>query len=202
MLYRVTEHNVISRRNPLNIHLYSGRRILKTHTSTGFLRRIKKCSALIIINRMNFLHKIFSISSAWGNVDTIILSIGTTRAIYNMPSSLSPSLSLSLSLSLRLSLTHTHCIHKHYNMYTSISLRHTHTHTHMEEHMHTHTHTCLMAMEMRTELTDDSICTLSFSFLLTTTGVISNSLLLLLYTYRHKNKKTHILHYGHIWKWH
>ena len=35
-----------------------------TLTSTGFLRSIKKCSALCIINLMNFLHKIFSISSA------------------------------------------------------------------------------------------------------------------------------------------
>ena len=34
-------------------------------TSTGFLLRMKKCSALIIMKRMNFLHKIFSISSAW-----------------------------------------------------------------------------------------------------------------------------------------
>lgn len=34
-------------------------------TSTGFLRRIKKFSALIIIKRMNLWHKIFSISSAW-----------------------------------------------------------------------------------------------------------------------------------------
>lgn len=34
-------------------------------TSTGFLRRMKKFSALIIIKRMNLWHKIFSISSAW-----------------------------------------------------------------------------------------------------------------------------------------
>lgn len=34
-------------------------------TSTGFLRRIKKFSALIIIKRINLWHKIFSISSAW-----------------------------------------------------------------------------------------------------------------------------------------
>ena len=34
-------------------------------TSTGFLRRIKKFSALIIMKRMNLWHKIFSISSAW-----------------------------------------------------------------------------------------------------------------------------------------
>lgn len=35
-------------------------------TSTGFLRRMKKFSALIIMKRMNLWHKIFSISSAWG----------------------------------------------------------------------------------------------------------------------------------------
>jgi hypothetical protein len=51
-----------------------------------------------------------------------------------------------------------------------------------------------MAMEIRTELTDDSICTLSFSFLLTTTGVISSSLLLLL-----QKENTHKLTHGHIW---
>lgn len=34
-------------------------------TSTGFLRRMKKFSALIIMKRMNLWHKIFSISSAW-----------------------------------------------------------------------------------------------------------------------------------------
>lgn len=33
-------------------------------TSTGFLRRMKKFSALIIMKRMNLWHKIFSISSA------------------------------------------------------------------------------------------------------------------------------------------
>ena len=33
-------------------------------TSTGLRRRMKKCSALIIMKRINFLHKIFSISSA------------------------------------------------------------------------------------------------------------------------------------------
>lgn len=47
-----------------------------------------------------------------------------------------------------------------------------------------------MAMEIRTELTDDSICTLSFSFLLTTTGVISNSLLLLLQKRKHTQAHT------------
>lgn len=39
--------------------------------------------------------------------------------------------------------------------------------------------TCLIAIEMRMELMDASIWTFSFSFLLTTTGVISSSLLLL-----------------------
>ena len=40
-------------------------------TSTGFLLKMKKCSALIIINRMNFLHNIFSISSALENVNLL-----------------------------------------------------------------------------------------------------------------------------------
>lgn len=35
-------------------------------TSTGFLLRMKKFSALIIIKRMNLWQRIFSISSAWG----------------------------------------------------------------------------------------------------------------------------------------
>ena len=42
--------------------------VLPTHgsqTSTGFLRRIKKFSARIIMKRMNLWHRIFSISSAW-----------------------------------------------------------------------------------------------------------------------------------------
>lgn len=37
---------------------------LKSLTSTGFLLRMKKFSALIIMKRMNLWHRIFSISSA------------------------------------------------------------------------------------------------------------------------------------------
>ena len=39
-------------------------RKLMSYPSRGFLRRMKKCSALIITKLMNFLHKIFSSSSA------------------------------------------------------------------------------------------------------------------------------------------
>ena len=57
--------------NPANCTIISSTTGLNgDHTSTGFLLRIKKCSALIIINRMNFLHKIFSISSALGGGKT------------------------------------------------------------------------------------------------------------------------------------
>ena len=52
-----------------------------------------------------------------------------------------------------------------------------------------------MAIEMRTELTDDSICTLSFSLRLTMTGVISSSLLLL-YT-KQTDKLFNMPKYGH-----
>jgi len=41
-------------------------------TSTGLRLNTKKCSALIIMNRMNFLHKIFSISSAYTHTHTAI----------------------------------------------------------------------------------------------------------------------------------
>ena len=41
-------------------------------TSTGFLLRMKKFSALIIMNLMNFLQSIFSISSALGCLKSIL----------------------------------------------------------------------------------------------------------------------------------
>lgn len=55
------KHNV-SCKNALCGQIRNG---WQKHTTTGFLRRITNRSALIIINRINLWHRIFSISSAW-----------------------------------------------------------------------------------------------------------------------------------------
>ena len=58
------ETDVITLATNTHIKHHTERGEGERETSMGFLLRMKKCSALCIMNLMNFLHRIFSISSA------------------------------------------------------------------------------------------------------------------------------------------